>query len=653
MPWMTATTATRNATETMMPSSVKNERSLWLQIVSTARTTASKSGTVYKLLVSERLDGIQSRGPTGGIQTEADAGQRRREERRDDRPERHVGRDGCDTRDQECERAAAQHADRTAHEREGRRFDQELPQDGAARRSQRLTDADLSRSLGHRDHHDGDHPHAAHHQADRRQHQHHEEEHPRHLVPRVEQLVLGHDREIVFVARLEPADRAQRRDDLVHRLLLAVSGRRRDGEPHPAFEVRHVLDERAVRNAHERRRRTAEQARWLCVHADDGERRAGDVDRLADRIAPAKQLILELPIDHGDGAVGEVLEPRERAAGIHVAPVHLHPFRRQAGDVHRFKPQGPELHRHGAFLAAGHITDRRQQPDPVGLEVFDRGVAAPRAGFVRAVRHVDPRLEEAPHQERPRRDRLEHTGDALVDPADHRGHQHHDHHADGDAENRERRTRLAGAKRREGDPDAFEEASPGHVSARNAVIGSSRAARVAGYTPATIPTPAPRITPTTMDHGATAAGSGVVAATRAANAMPMPTPMLAPTVASVVASTRNCRRMSLRRAPSDLRIPISRVRSATAMSMMFMMTMPPTTSEIPGRKGSAMRRMPLILLQKSSTSSAVSRAKSSPWRGRRWRRLRMTASACDIASRISDWELAFMATASTTRGGLT
>src|SRR6266581_8344742 len=84
MPWMTATTATRNATETMMPSSVKNERSLWLQIVSTARTTASKSGTVYKLLVSERLDGIQSRGPTGGIQTEADAGQRRREERRDD-----------------------------------------------------------------------------------------------------------------------------------------------------------------------------------------------------------------------------------------------------------------------------------------------------------------------------------------------------------------------------------------------------------------------------------------------------------------------------------------------------------------------------------------------------------------------------------------
>ena len=94
-------------------------------------------------------------------------------------------------------------------------------------------------------------------------------------------------------------------------------------------------------------------------------------------------------------------------------------------------------------------------------------------------------------------------------------------------------------------------------------------------------------TPTTMDHGATAAGSGEIAATTAASAMPSATPPAAPTVASVTDSTRNCRRMSVRRAPSDLRMPISRVRSATAISMMFMITIPPTTSEIPGRKGSA------------------------------------------------------------------
>ena len=32
IPWMIATTATRNATDTMMPSSVKNERSLFARI---------------------------------------------------------------------------------------------------------------------------------------------------------------------------------------------------------------------------------------------------------------------------------------------------------------------------------------------------------------------------------------------------------------------------------------------------------------------------------------------------------------------------------------------------------------------------------------------------------------------------------------------
>ena len=52
-----------------------------------------------------------------------------------------------------------------------------------------------------------------------------------------------------------------------------------------------------------------------------------------------------------------------------------------------------------------------------------------------------------------------------------------------------------------------------------------------------------------------------------------------PNVDSVIDSVRICQRMSRRRAPSDLRRPISRVRSLTTISMMFMMTMPPTTSE--------------------------------------------------------------------------
>src|SRR5256886_6092023 len=44
MPWITATTATRNPTDTMIPSSVKNERSLWLHAVWRAWRIASERG---------------------------------------------------------------------------------------------------------------------------------------------------------------------------------------------------------------------------------------------------------------------------------------------------------------------------------------------------------------------------------------------------------------------------------------------------------------------------------------------------------------------------------------------------------------------------------------------------------------------------------
>src|SRR3989442_15006577 len=285
------------------------------------------------------------------------------------------------------------------------------------------------------------------------------------------------------------------------------------------------------------------------------------------------------------------------------------------------------------------------------MEVDVGRIAPPRAALVRAVGDVGPGLQEAPYEEGARRDRFEDARDAPVDAADNAGHHHPDHHADRHAEDGESSPPLVAAQRVERDADAFEQA--GHVSCRSAAIGSSRAARVAGYTPATIPTPAPRTTPTRIDQGATAAGSGVVAATMLASAIPMPTPPAAPTTASVVASTRNWLRMSRRRAPSDLRIPISRVRSATAMSMMFMITIPPTTNEIATSPGRATNSTRLILPQKSRTLSAVSRAKSSGSRGRRWRRLRMTASACSIGSRISGSQMAFTASASTTRRRLT
>ena len=54
-------------------------------------------------------------------------------------------------------------------------------------------------------------------------------------------------------------------------------------------------------------------------------------------------------------------------------------------------------------------------------------------------------------------------------------------------------------------------------------------------------------------------------------------PSTPPIIDSVIASTRNCFRISVPRAPTAILNPISRVRSVTLTSMMFMMPMPPTS----------------------------------------------------------------------------
>ena len=54
-------------------------------------------------------------------------------------------------------------------------------------------------------------------------------------------------------------------------------------------------------------------------------------------------------------------------------------------------------------------------------------------------------------------------------------------------------------------------------------------------------------------------------------------PISPPSIDSATASTRNCVSTSRATAPIASRMPISRVRSVTLTSMMFMMPMPPTT----------------------------------------------------------------------------
>src|SRR5713101_1399532 len=60
---------------------------------------------------------------------------------------------------------------------------------------------------------------------------------------------------------------------------------------------------------------------------------------------------------------------------------------------------------------------------------------------------------------------------------------------------------------------------------------------------------------------------------------PSAMPMVPPITESVTASIRNWSMMWRRRAPTAMRRPISRVRSVTDTSMMFMIPMPPTSRE--------------------------------------------------------------------------
>ena len=80
-----------------------------------------------------------------------------------------------------------------------------------------------------------------------------------------------------------------------------------------------------------------------------------------------------------------------------------------------------------------------------------------------------------------------------------------------------------------------------------------------------------------------------------ATVMPAMTPITPPKSDMVADSMRNCSRMSWRRAPSALRTPISRVRSVTETSMMFMMTMPPITSEMPAMAATTAPKLVRIL----------------------------------------------------------
>ena len=73
----------------------------------------------------------------------------------------------------------------------------------------------------------------------------------------------------------------------------------------------------------------------------------------------------------------------------------------------------------------------------------------------------------------------------------------------------------------------------------------------------------------------------------------------------VPASMMNCPRISFRLAPRDLRMPISRVRSVTETSMIFIMPMPPTSREMAAMATSTAIMVPIMAFMASIISAEV------------------------------------------------
>ena len=74
----------------------------------------------------------------------------------------------------------------------------------------------------------------------------------------------------------------------------------------------------------------------------------------------------------------------------------------------------------------------------------------------------------------------------------------------------------------------------------------------------------------------------------------------------IIASERNCRRISRRIAPSERRMPISDLRSLTAISIMFMMNTPLTASVMHATKIMASFNAKRIRFAMAKTLASVS-----------------------------------------------
>src|SRR5207302_1586819 len=118
-------------------------------------------------------------------------------------------------------------------------------------------------------------------------------------------------------------------------------------------------------------------------------------------------------------------------------------------------------------------------------------------------------------------------------------------------------------------------------SYRSASTGSSFAAFIAGHTPNTNPTETLTTIPVSAAHTGTLPGHFKPTLTSTTKPFTRTSASTPPTPVSTMASNKNCQVISPLLAPMALQMPISRVRSVTLTSMIFITPTPPMSKPIP------------------------------------------------------------------------
>src|SRR6266516_612256 len=462
-----------------------------------SRCAAIASKSTRWSLIAEGLHRIQPRRPVGGHDADDPADENRHEGRDRGAPQRH-GRREAQQRLEQLARGEAEHdADHAAYERERRGLDEELPQDFPPRRPHRFAEPDLARAVGDGHHHDGHDPDAAYHQRDAREHEHDEEKRGGEAVEHAPHLVRRQQVGAVGLAHADAPHAAQLQRDRVHRPGHADAVHR----PHENDQSVHLVELEVAARGFERYdtgdlggARQLEDVGGSLVHADHPEGAAADLDQPAHGVERPEQAVHRTLLHDDRRRPGPLLGGREHPATGDAPAQDLHEAVVRAEQREGLGADAPVLEPMEQLRPDRGVVDLGEARDRLSLRRLEHRTLPDLPG--KGVGVARRLAVESQHEERRGADDLQGLDDLLAESRDDRRHGHHGRDPDHDTEHREPRASFVGPQLFEGDQPALAHGVEPH-SARSAVIGSSRAARVAGYTPITMP-------PTTMPMATTA-----------------------------------------------------------------------------------------------------------------------------------------------------